>query len=292
MPPALTLLLTTAVAAALALFLWRRRDHHADRVEAARLIATQPTEPARFDPSLIADLPEPARRFLTFAIAPGTPLRTVARISMRGRFSMGSAQAPNYMALAAEQVLAAPTGFVWKARAAKGAMHLSGSDAGGWTRFWLMGLLPVARLGGNPDHARSAFGRHVAEAAFWSPAALLPGESVSWSPVDARTARVTFRHGGLEQAVDVRINEDGSPAEVRFQRWSNANRDKTWRLQPFGGYLSDFREFEGFRVPTHVEAGNGFGTPDYFAFFVVDVTSVHFPPPAAAGDALRHFGRR
>ncbi len=41
-------------------------------------------------------------------------------------------------------------------RAGRGLMTLSGSDSECWTRFWLMRLLPVARMGGNPDHTRSA----------------------------------------------------------------------------------------------------------------------------------------
>jgi hypothetical protein len=68
--------------------------------------------------------------------------------------------------MTARQILAMPAGFIWKMRARRGLMVLSGSDSESWTRFWLMGLLPVVRMGGNPDHTRSAFGRYVAEAVF------------------------------------------------------------------------------------------------------------------------------
>ena len=198
-------------------------------------------------------------------------------ISMKGRFSLGTKQAPNYMAMTAEQVLAAPTGFVWKMRAAKGVIRISGSDATHWTRFWLMGVVPLARLGGACDHARSAFGRYVAEAVFWTPAALLPGPNVAWAPVDDTTARVVITHGGLEQLVDVTVDAHGKPVVVSFPRWSDANPEKVYRIQPFGGYLSKFRKFDGFRLPTHVEAGNQFGSDAYFQFFIVDVTDIRFP---------------
>ena len=49
--------------------------------------------------------------------------------------------------------------------------------------------------------------------------------------------------------------------------------------QPFGGYLSEFREFDGFTLPTHVEAGNMFETDAYFPFFIVDITDIRFPQP-------------
>lgn len=84
-------------------------------------------------------------------------------------------------------------------------------------------------------------------------------------------------HGDLEQAVDVSVNADGQPSRVIFQRWSNANPAKTFQFQPFGGYLSDYKNFGGFRLPTRVEAGNFFETDDYFAFFKASVTSVRFP---------------
>lgn len=267
-------LLLTLVPAALAL--WRLADHRADRAEGRRLCALCHAEPPRFDPAMVADLPEPARRFLTWAIRPGTPLHACARIDMAGRFGMGTAADPGYMAMAARQVLAAPHGFVWAMRARRGAMTLSGSDSGSWTRFWLMGLIPVARLGGGPDHRRSAFGRMVAEAVFWTPTAVLPGPGVRWDPVDADAARVTLSHGGLAQAVDLRVLPDGRPAEVVFTRWTNANPGRVWREQPFGGRLSDWREVQGFRVPFHVEAANDWGAPGAFPFYIVDLSRIRF----------------
>ena len=119
--------------------------------------------------------------------------------------------------------------------------------------------------------------RYVAEAVFWTPAAVLPGPGVDWKWVDNDCARLTVNHQGLSQSVDVTVAPDGQPIQVCFERWSNANPDKQHRLQPFGGHLSTFRVFAGFRLPTHVEAGNGFGTDQYFPFFVVDVTDVDFP---------------
>lgn len=275
----LTLFFVLLVLAIAALVVWRHSDRRADRTEMDRLIALQPSDPAVFSAEMVADLPEPVRRFFTFAIAEGTPLHTVAVIDMEGRFGMGDKADPGYMPMRATQVLAAPEGFVWAMFGGSGAMRMAGSDSGTWTRFWLYGLAPVARFGGDPDHARSAFGRYVAEAVFWTPAAVLPGPNVTWEPVSDNVARLTMRRGELEQSVDVTVDAEGRPLHVSFMRWSNANPDKVHRLQPFGGYLSEFREFDGFTLPTRVEAGNMFETDDYFPFFIVDITDVRFPQP-------------
>lgn len=277
MKPLLIAILLLIAAILLALTIWRQMDHRADREEMDRLIALQPNDPSFFTAAIVADLPEPARRYFTYAISEGTPLWTVAEIEMQGRFSLGSRDAPNYMTMNAVQVLAAPHGFVWKMSGGSGLMLLSGSDSSHWTRFWMAGLAPVARFGGDPDHARSAFGRYTAEAAFWTPAALLPGPHVSWEAASENTARFTMTQGDMAQTVDVTVDLEGRPVVVQFQRWSNANPDGIHRLQPFGGYLSDFQEVQGFRVPMHVEAGNFFGTDAYFPFFIADVTDLRFP---------------
>jgi hypothetical protein len=228
---------------------------------------------------MVADLPEPARRYLTWAIAPGTPLLTVAQFDMTGQFSMGTREAPASMAMVARQTLAAPEGFVWAMSARRGTMLLSGSDAAGWTRFRVMGLIPVARLGGTADHARAAFGRHVAEAVFWTPAALLPGPGIVWVGTDdPDRARVLVSHRGMTQAVDLRVADDGTLIEVVFPRWTNANPEGVWREQPFGGVLSDWRAVQGFRMPFRVEAGNMFGTPDCLPVFIAEIGDLRFPP--------------
>lgn len=273
----ITIALVVLAIALGALGLWRFADMRADAAERARLLAFQPQSPALFDPSMVADLPAPARRYFSYTIAPGTPLYTVAQISMTGKIGNGTKDAPGYMRMTANQTLAAPHGFLWEMSARNDVIRMAGSDSGAWTRFWLWGLAPVVRAGGTDDHQRSAFGRYAAEAVFWTPAALLPGPGISWDAVDANTARATISTGDLVQDLNVTVDAEGRPTVVQFMRWSDANPDKTFRLQPFGGTLSSFETFDGFTVPTHVEAGNFFGTEDYFPFFVANVTDLRFP---------------
>lgn len=262
--------------ALVSLWVLRLVDRRADLTEWKRLAALQPRRPVLFDMEMVADLPEPARRYFEYTIAPRTPLLPVVVIEMAGKFSLGTKEDPRYQPMEARQILAPPEGFVWAMRTLEG-MPISGSDSGTWTRFRVFGLVPVGRFGGDPDHTRSAYGRYVGEASIWAPAALVPGPNVSWAPVDEDTARVTIRNGRLSQDVDITIDPQGRPVEVTFQRWSDANPDKVHRLQPFGAVMSDFREVNGYRLPFHVEAGNMFGTEDYFPFFVANVSDVSFP---------------
>lgn len=265
-----------ATAGIFALVILRALDRRADRREWARLEARQPEAPVPFSPAMVADLPDPVRRYFTWSIRPDTPLLPVAVVEMTGRFGLGTRDDPKYQPMHAREILAAPAGFLWQLRTRAG-MRISGSDSGHWTRFRILGLFPVVRRGADADHGRAAFGRCVAEALFWTPAALLPGPGVRWDAVDADRARVTVRHGEFEESIEVTLDDDGRPRTVVFLRWSDANPERTYRRQPFGGTFGDFRDVGGYRLPFRVEAGNMFGTDAYFPFFVAEITAIRFP---------------
>jgi len=262
--------------AVIILLLWRQGDSLVERRARQALIELGSSEPSVFDPSLVAELPEPAQRFFNYTIQPGTPLRLVVEIEMDGELSLGNKHKPGYRPMQARQLIAAPHGFIWSLR----WNGVSGSDGslpdGSWTRFWLFGLIPVARASGQ-DHQRSSFGRLIADATFWAPASLLPNNHVSWEAIGENSARVVVRFGGLEQAVDLYVDPEGRPEHIVFLRWSNENPERVHRLQPFGGDFSEFETFEGYRLPTRVIAGNHYGSNDYFPFFKAKVTRVRFP---------------
>lgn len=236
--------------------------------------------PARFDPAMVDGLPPPARRYFLYSIAPGTPIRRVAEIDLRGEIGLGTKARPRYLPMRARQILAAPYGFVWRLEAGTGVGRISGSDgyADGraWTRFWWRNLAPVARAGGSPDHARSAAARGIAEALFWTPAAVLPRDGVAWESVGADTARLLVEHRGERFAVDLTVAEDGRPRSVVLQRWSRENPERRWRFQPFGGTVEAVGRFDGYRVATRIEGGNHFGTDAYFPFYRAKVESIRF----------------
>lgn len=135
-----------------------------------------------FGPEMVAGLPDPARLYFLFAIAPGTPLRTVVELDMVGEIGLGDKERPNYQPMVAREVLAPPHGFVWVPRIGSGLSRVLGSDAWigdrAWTRFWLLNTIPVARTRASTDLVRSARARAVAEA-LWVLASLLPANGVT-----------------------------------------------------------------------------------------------------------------
>jgi len=241
---------------------------------------SQGVGPTRFDKAMLADLPEPVRRYFGFTLAEGVSIPSGVKIAMSGTLALGDRSDAKPMTMKADQILALPHGFVWTVEARSDRSSIVGSDAlvdgASWSRFWSFGLLPVGRDGLSKDHWRASFGRMVAEAAFWSPASLLPREGLVWTAVDDTTIRATLTHRDAAQSVDIFLREDGAPVRVETDRWSDANPDREFRLQRFGGNLGDFRTVDGITVPMRVEGGNFIGTPDYVPFYKVEVDTLEF----------------
>jgi hypothetical protein len=270
-----------ALAGAAALGLWvRGRDvAQRDRVWAA-LLAGREAQPPVYDPAMVAGLPPVAQRYFARAIRPGTPLHRMVRLEMSGTFTLNGKAMP----MQARQILAPPgRGFVWQAGIGAGLMRFAGSDgylsgpsgAESWTKFWLGGLVPLVRIGGSTDHARSAATRAALESV-WVPATLLPQSGAIWTETGPDTAEIRFAATPDLPPVQVTLNAEGDMIEVWSLRWSDANPDKRYRLQPFGGRMLDWAEYRGFRIPSRVEMGNHWGTPDHAPFFKADITRADY----------------
>ena len=273
--------LVALLLAAVAFGLWvHSRDQAQARAVWAALEAVREADPPRFDPAMVADLPEVAQRYFARAIDPGTPLHRVVRLDMEGSFIMNG----NPMPMTARQILAPPArGFVWQAEVGTGLIRFAGSDGyfraqgseESWTKFWLRGLIPLARIGGTEDHARAAATRVMLEA-IWAPASLLPHFGATWVQTGPDSAEVRFADMQNIEPMQITLDPEGNPTEVWALRWTDANPKRVHRLQPFGGRMLEMGRYQGFLVPTRVELGNMWGTSDYAPFFLATITNVEF----------------
>lgn len=229
-----------------------------------------------FDPAMVDGLPEPARRYLLHAIAPGTPLARSVRLAMHGTLRLSPDG--DTLPMRAEQVLAPPAGFIWRARVGSGAMRFRGFDrythGQGQMRWWMAGLLPLVRAGG-ADVTRSAAGRLGGEAVLL-PSALLPARGAAWEAVDDSTARVRLAIGGEPVTATLRIDAGGRLLHASLMRW----RDDAGRGAPgyvrFDVEFSGERTFGGYTVPGHLRAGWRLGEPDEFPFFDATLDSAEY----------------
>ncbi|MGY1712211.1 DUF6544 family protein [Geodermatophilus sp. SYSU D00758] len=257
----------------------------AARRDRARLAGIT-TRGDRFDPDAVADLPEPARRLLRHAVAPGTPLWRSAELRMRGRIRIGA-----WRPFTARQVLAPPTGFVWAATARFAGLPVTGfdrlTDGTGELRWKLLGLLPVLTATG-PDVTRSAAGRLAGEGLCWLPTAY---PDVVWSAGEGpdtvtATYRIGHRYTGGDRTGDdgtgeevahLRVGPDGGLRELVLQRWGDPGGRPAGRY-PFGVAVEAERTWQGVTVPSVVRAGWDRGTDRQAEgeFFRAEITDVTF----------------
>jgi hypothetical protein len=229
-------------------------------------------EPPPFDPSMITELPAPARRWLTHAIAPGTPLWPSAQLFMHGQIRIGQ-----WRPFTARQILAPPAGYIWAATARLAGLPVIGYDrlssGTGEMRWRLLNLIPVMTAAG-PDVTRSANGRLAAEIA------LIPTafRQATWAPGEqAGTVTATWHYGDDIETAKLRVDGDGRLLEIVVNRWGNPGGAPFHRC-PFGVSVDAEATFGGITIPSQIRAGWWWGTDRQAEgeFFRARITHVQF----------------
>lgn len=236
-----------------------------------RRLGRDPDPPSeRFTEAESEGLDAPVRRYLTHAIAAGTPLAQCARLTMRGSIKLG-----RWLPFTARQILRPHDGFIWAARVAG---VITGSDqyldGTGGMEWKLGGLFTVAHEDG-PDVSRSAAGRGGAEA-IWLPTALLPRYGVRWTAHDRTRITSHYRVGSTPIDTHFTLNADGSVRSFVFDRWGHPDKTGSWNWYPFGGEVTGQRTFDGLTIPSSGRLAWHFGTAKWPAgeFFRYTITSL------------------
>ena len=218
-----------------------------------------------FDSAATMGLPEPARRWLSHAIAPGTPLWGSVELTMHGQIKLG-----RWRPFTARQVLTPPDGYIWAARTRLAGLPVTGYDrlgtGGGEMRWRLMRLIPVLNESGS-DVTRSAYGRLAGEIV------LIPTafRRATWSRGEhANTAVATWQFGDDTEAAELRIARSGRLAEVRVNRWGNPGGAPFGRY-PFGVRVEAESRFGGITIPSVFRAAWGESV-----FFRAEITGAVF----------------
>jgi hypothetical protein len=216
-----------------------------------RRLAEPTTDPAPFTPDLLDGLPEPARRWLAHAIAPGTPLRRVAVLRQHGEIKVG-----RWQRYEADWLLAPPDGFIWAATTRIGPLFVRGFDrytrGSGQTSWRLLGRIPFVSADG-PDVTRSALGRLLGELCFVPAAALSP--LVRWEHLDDRRSTACIDAGGRAHRVTLTVADSGRLERVDLPRWG-APDGREFREHTFTAVMDGLEAtYDGFTIPLGCRAG-------------------------------------
>lgn len=244
--------------------------------ETWRRLACPAEAPEQFDPAMVKLLPEPARRWLTHVIAPGSPLARAAIVEMRGHIRLG-----RWIPFRAVQVQAPPAGFVWAARARFGPLSVAGydrySDTEGEMRWRLWSRIPVMSASGS-DMDRSAAARVALDAMLVPTAWLAP--AVTWRSGDVPdTVVAVWRVDEHALPVTLTVAPDGTLSSLSVPRWAQP-AGYQWGEYPCGGTLDDEADFGGIKLPRQIRAGYFYGTDQWESasgeFFRAEITGARF----------------
>lgn len=205
------------------------------------------------------DLPAPARRYLSHAIAPATP--PARSVWLRAAYRMRPKPNGRLFDLDSEETLTPFESFVWTARFRVGPIPFQVRDhyaaGAGDVRVRALGFLPVGGARG-ADVTRSSLHRLAIESV-WLPSALLPGERARWQPIDDDRARVTLTVDGEDVPVVVTVEPSGRLREVVMERHGDVGVD-SWRPIPYGFAVEEERVGDGYAVPWRLRGGWWYGT--------------------------------
>ena len=236
---------------------WRRQTA---RTVGTLLETTLARAPATGQPlELPADLPEPVRRYLAFALPDESLSMRTARVRWTGEFRMRPDGRWN--PFHAEQYFTvSPPGFVWDARirmipfvSALVRDSYAGGQAGMLGR--VAGLVTVVDARTSAEMSASALARWLGEAV-WFPVALvrrsIGDNSLRWTPIDDSTARATLIDGGITVSADFHFATSGEITRMTAMRYREVNG--TFISTPFEGRYHAYERRGDVMIPAAGEA--------------------------------------
>jgi hypothetical protein len=233
-----------------------------------------------FDAARLAELPEPVRRYFAFAFPNGEPSRAAfVRLSAEGQFrrpltaGFQPTTAAQVIAIGAPALMFSATTpiipGVW-ARAydffADGRMEMKAK---------ILSTVTVVNESETPALDRISLRRGLLESALY-PDALLPGGPVTWSAIDATSARATITAAGLSAAMVAHFGPDGSLSRMAAEE----DGDLTTPYHGSGEDVTraDYRLVEGRMIPHRFVISRA-AKGEVFPFWDGAITAVRFEPP-------------
>jgi hypothetical protein len=204
----------------------------------------------------LADLPAPVRKYLQFALGGRSESVASVRIKQSGSFRLSEKDA--WTPVTADQLLSLGNpAFVWHARLqphpyvwteSRDMLH----EGTGRTEHRLYSAFPfpLSRFTGKAADV-SALVRYLTEAP-WLPAALLPGKHLSWTAIDARTARAVLTFNGYQVSADFTFSKEGEIVQVTTGDRA-LYRSGVAKIHPWSARYQRYELHGGIRVPMEME---------------------------------------
>jgi len=213
-----------------------KRLYDADEPESAQIYSAQS----------IHGLPDPVKRYFTYALSNGQAYVKSLALKHGGRFRLG-ADKP-WMKIRGEQHFTTGSpGFVWIGKTKMFNAHDAYIAGKGNLSVYLLGLIRIVRDEGEKIDQGELL-RWLGESV-WMPTNLLPDENTRWEAMDASHARLIFTRNDIKVSYEVEFAADGRILSMECMRYKGQGELSRWT-----GRLADYRKTKGMMVP-HVIQG-------------------------------------
>jgi hypothetical protein len=263
------------LAAAALLLLWSHwRWNEAIEADIRRLSAGAVRDVVMASEAMLAPLPAPVRRYLTYSGVIGKPIPNTVRLTQRGRIR--SAADASWMNLeATEYYSTEPPSFVWKASfPTRNLPIVLGRDEYlDGTGSILMKVLSLYTVADESDGAmnEAALMRYLNEM-MWFPAAFL-GKNVAWTSIDDTSATVTIRDRDMSATATMFFDAEGRLVNFRAARFNTTTRTmETWETP-----MAAYGEFAGLHLPSKGSAVWKLAVGD-FTYIELEIVEVVYDP--------------
>lgn len=192
-----------------------------------------------------ANLPEPVQRYFRKVLREGQPLIGSVRLRHTGEFR--TAANKKWMPIAGEEYFTvAKPGMVWKGKTKLFTAYDSFLSGKGRLEVFLFSFLRIVN-GQGYKYSQGEMLRWLGEAA-WFPTALLPGENLKWTAIDANTAKLSYKYHRVSGFYIVSFSKTGEIVQIETQRYKDGKNLETWT-----GKFSDYQQHHGILIPTRLE---------------------------------------
>ncbi|QUH26034.1 DUF6544 family protein [Serpentinicella alkaliphila] len=220
----------------------------------------------------IEGLPGNVQRWLKYSGVIGR--EKIVSVRLKQRASMRLGEDNSWMPVEAEQYFTSEEpGFIWRANIKVAPLiNIAGRDkyhAGeGNMLIKPLSLLTVADAKGK-EIDQATLLRYLAET-MWFPSAVLE-EYITWEEIDEDHSKATMTYGDITASGIFTFNEEGEAIKFEAERYGEFNG--VFSLETWSIPVSNYKEFEGIRIPTKGEVTWKLADGDFnwFNFEVVEI---------------------
>lgn len=203
--------------------------------------------------AMLAGLPAPVRRYLTYTGIVGKPSVQTVHLRQKGAMHLGADQ-PRIPLDAEQWYTVQPPGFVWEGTMHAGPLPLARARdmyrGGKGNMLVKVGSLFTVVDGKGAEMDQGAMMRYLSEM-IWFPAAFL-GDNISFEAVDETSARVTLADHGKSVTGTLKFDADGRVTEFVAKRYRMV--DGGYQLETWSAPVTEYGELAGLNLPVRGKA--------------------------------------